>query len=856
MRQPFSDKQQGFFNFSDKAAKKTAALKVGGLSLDLLHRNGCNVCPLNKQDDTKHPQMKPSGSETPIIYMLGPAPSSQDDKRNQHFSGSIGHILRDRIPEKWLKHIRFNNCVRTRPPGKSAPGRVELECCRPSVADDIAATKPEAIFGFGPTPLNWLLQQHKISLWHGRRIPVTVGGHKCWFFPIMDPEFVLGTRRFTPREPTDYGSDMEFAFAFDLKRAFDIMEGELVEPVIHDADQVLSNIDLLTSVDDIENRIAQLYDEKVVGFDYETDRLRPYDKDARILSVALAGKERTFSFGIDHPQCRWSDQERRRIDRALEDFLYKAPCAKAAHHLAFEAEWTAVNFGRDSLRVNPWHDTESQAYLLDQRRGVLSLNLLSLIHFGIDLKGVTGDINTRKLASMPLPKVLQYNGVDAKYHRALYFKQKPLLKDQGLEELYPHQIERVITLVLTQTVGVPIDLKTTKELQDKYEGQLAKIETKLDADPDIQKFKRFKKTPYRPGAPQDVLYFCRKVLHEKLESSDEAALSEIKHPAIRATLRWRGINKALSTYVKPMLPESEVMFNHKLHPIISTTTVRTWRTSSEDPNIQNWPKHEKIAQEIRRQFHARRGYKIVAFDYAGIQARNVAMESLDKKLIDAFWSGYDIHSDWRDRTFKIYPDWYPGGYKAYKADEDAAKAYRQKAKNGFVFATFFGAWPKTTAQRLGVPVHVTEKLRKDFFREFPEIEKWHQRLERDYYENGYVTGLSGFKRWAPVSPNQLINSPIQADESIIVLDAMIRLSQMSEDLQACLEVHDDLTFHWPENRIDELAEKTITTMLDVPFEWARVVPIGVEASIGDTWGDLKKIGEFSSDTWKGGLWKK
>ncbi len=70
------------------------------------------------------------------------------------------------------------------------------------------------------------------------------------------------------------------------------------------------------------------------------------------------------------------------------------------------------------------------------------------------------------------------------------------------------------------------------------------------------------------------------------------------------------------------------------------------------------------------------------------------------------------------------------------------------------------------------------------------------------------------------------------------------------DLQPEINIHDDLTFvRMPEERMEELSETIITAMLDVPFSWAKVVPISVELSVGKNWLTMKDVGVFSSDKW-------
>jgi DNA polymerase I-like protein with 3'-5' exonuclease and polymerase domains len=245
---------------------------------------------------------------------------------------------------------------------------------------------------------------------------------------------------------------------------------------------------------------------------------------------------------------------------------------------------------------------------------------------------------------------------------------------------------------------------------------------------------------------------------------------------------------------------------------------------------------------------------VVAFDFAGIQARNVAMESKDKTLVKYFRERYDIHTDWMERIARHHPKWIKEGVKKLAKDKEVAKHYRQQAKNKFVFATFFGAGSKTTSGGLGVPESIGDILGREFKEEFPGVATWHKTLRMSYRELGYVTGLSGFRRRAPVAATEVINTPIQSDESVIVLDSLIRLTDMDDDrLVPNLEIHDDLTFIWDKDEVEELAEIVIRAMLSTSFEWAKIVPLGVEMSIGEDWASLEHVGEYYSDTWDGNV---
>lgn len=839
----------GFFHIEQKAKNNNAAM-ADGISIELLHRCECTACPLRLHHaELRHPNMQPFGTKKPLVYFLGEAPGADEDKQGKPFVGKAGSILRMRLEPEWLPLIRWNNVVRTRPPDNRDPTRAEMEACRPSIIRDIVATKPKAIFGFGNIPLKWATGQAKITIWRGRRFPIDVGGHKCWFFPMYHPSYIAHTRNWTPYGD-GYGSDLEFAFHMDLKKAFAALD-DLPDPIIYTKEKLLQNVRAIFDPDEAITAIRAAYTEPNCGLDYETTALRPFASEAKILSVGLATAAEAIAFPIDHSQCTWSEKDKVRVWNEFETFLYEAPCRKIAHHLPFEMEWSAFFFGSECLHRGNWGCSESQAYILDERSdkagGGRSLDFLFLQNFGLSLKAITGNLDRLNLDKAPLPKVLEYNALDAKGHRLLFRKQTKTLEAEGLQQVYEYQLHRSPSIVLSQIGGVPTNAKETERLYSKYRNKLIKIEAEIAELKAAKRFRQLTSHDYRPSAIKDVMLICRRVLNEPVEKADEASLATLKkHPIIRLTLAWRKTNKLLSTYIIPLRPDSPHMFPDKrIHPLTLITSTDTWRTSQEDPNCQNWPTRDRIAKEVRRQIEAAAGWKIISIDYASIQARNVAMETKDQTLVDAFWNDYDIHADWRDRIQKEYPQWMS---KAERNDPDAMKLFRNVAKNGIVFPSFFGAQVKKVAKVLKIPEKEAANLHRDFWREFPDIKQWHERIHEHYKEHGYVTGLSGFRRRYPISPNQLINAPIQADEALIVCESMYRLSKTNDDyLQAMLEIHDDLTFLVPNKKVDHLIDIITREMTRPVFDWFNV-PIVCEVKIGQNWGEMEELKEkFSSE---------
>lgn len=856
---------------------------------DFHYRRGCDACPLRKQQ----PKVDPYGAKTPTVYMLGEAPGRDEVKEGRPFVGVAGKMLRKHLPKRWDddKLLRWNNCLMSRPPDNRTPTPAELASCRGYLEDDILMARPPYIFGFGVVPLSWFgIAEAGITAWAGRYLPVQVEDHTCWYFPMMHPSFVNRSVDEAYRESRDhFKSEIEFAFHQHLKQAFKLIDSDaLGTPVVHGRSEAMTGIAWPTrhdrdSANQIVKFIESLYDEDVVGLDYETNAIRPYDSSilrpdhpkAKILSVALSGSQGTMAWPIRHREASWAREDLSMIEDAYTNFLEKSKCYKVAHNLQFEFEWTAQFYGKPLIRTPYWGDSMSQAYILDERPGSssgpgpFSLDWLTKQYFGFSIKAMN-PVDRANLDGTSLREVLPYNGCDAKYHREVYLKQRERLKREGLVPVYKEHMRRVRAAVFTAMRGMPVNLDTNERLTEKYTKKRDAIYQEILKLPEAKEFFASKGKDIRPGSNPDCLFLLDKVLpakavkkardkHGAIVNAAEGTLSRVDHPITKLILDWRKQNKVISTYLHPMREDSPLIFDDGLlHPVTQTTTTRTWRTSSDGPNYQNWNKRDPERREVREQVEPgkRNGklYVVVSFDYAGIQARNVAMESKDPGLVEAFRTRYDIHSDWTEQMARINPSWFVEGVKELAKDKKLFKAYRNRIKNEFVFPSFFGAKGTTVAHYMGVDDDVGVKLQKMFWGRFGGVFDWHESLFHNYRKHGYVAGLSGFRRRAPISPNELINTPIQGDEAVIVCDAMARLCELRQPaLQPNMEIHDDLTFIWPEDKVDEYARMVLDIMLNCPFEWAQIVPLGVEFSVGPNWFNQKPVGEYFTDTWKGEL---
>ena len=483
-------------------------------------------------------------------------------------------------------------------------------------------------------------------------------------------------------------------------------------------------------------------------------------------------------------------------------------------------------------------------------------------YFGFNLKKLAG-VDRKKLEETPLEAVLLYNAPDARYHCLLWEQQDARIEAEGLREAADLAQRRVPTCVLTQLRGLVVDQIEVKRLQTKYEKVINKTIADIAALPVVREFRSKKGKEFKPLSNPDVLFILKDMLHrnevivenkftKKREyRADESVLEQIDHPIAKLLLQLRQFNKRKSTYVDPLSIDHEdsvVYPDGLVHAQFNTTFSEGGRLSVESPSLQNYPKRDTEAKEVRKPVVAPPGCVVLAFDQGQVEARVIAMFTKDKSFCKALWERYDVHHEWAERLAYAYPR-RVGGKDKLK-DKKVMKTFRTDVKNQWTFPLFYGAKLESVAGYLDMPVDTVRPLYNEFWKQFAGVKSWQEKQVELYKERGYTECLTGRRRHGPLSLNQILNSPVQGTAAELIMSSMSRLSETGNpELQPELNIHDDLTFvRVPIKRVDDIAERVITEMLNMPFSWVNV-PLTVEMSMGPNWLELEEVGTFSSDEW-------
>lgn len=818
----------------------------------------------------RHPHMLPTGSKTPEVLILGEAPGEDEDRSGQQFVGRSGEIIRPLVEDRGVE-VAWDNVCRTRPvDGKGrnrAPTFQEIECYRPSVTESIERLKPKAIIAAGGVPFNWAFGSgFRMSTARGRRFPLRVGSHVCWLYPVMHPAWVLRVRDQKGGAKSVPGEEHVKDFEDDVARAFDDL-ADLPPPPVEDLSRFHEGVVCTHDPGVIKKWLRDCEAlGKLVGLDYEANCLRPYEANARALSVGLSAPGLgTLVFPIAHPGARWASQQDA-IDamRSLERFITKAPCPVTAHNLATELEWSVHLYGHKVLRCRRWHDTMAAAYILDERKGGHSLDFLTCLRWGFRIKKLS-DVDRKALERTPLDEVLEYNGPDAKYCRRLHWEQKKDLEANGQWGTYTEFVDRVPSAVFAMAEGLPRDERVILQFSEELGTKIEKAARRFQQDPRVVEYaERYGRL--EPSSPQQLAHFfkdfCGRMegLRGTTYSTDERALSAMKDlPAARLALAHRKLSKLRGTYVDALRKDtknSEVFPDGRLHCRIHYVNneeggTDTTRTAISDPSLQNFPIREN--PWIRKMSAPGPGRVVVAVDMAQLEYRGYAIYTKDKVLVDSCWTGWDVHMHWAKRIREEHPPAFEKYLEAADGDDKAAmKAFRGRMKSLWVFSALYKSGWRSRALNIGLPDDVARSLDREMWEMLGGVKTWHEEQIEFYRQHRYVEYLDGTRRHSPLNANQIVNAPVQGYCSGIVCNAWNRLNKFALKnkypwLSPTLNIHDDLSFFWmPERELKHALPVIVREMVLCPFKPVQIVPLAVEVKVGPSWGDLTEIGRYCS----------
>ncbi len=308
-----------------------------------------------------------------------------------------------------------------------------------------------------------------------------------------------------------------------------------------------------------------------------------------------------------------------------------------------------------------------------------------------------------------------------------------------------------------------------------------------------------------------------------------------KHPIINYILEYRQLSKLNSTYVTGLL--NVVDADGRIHTYFRQKETRTGRISSIEPNMQNIPVRTELGRELRKFFIAEKGCSLVDADYSQIELRVLASIAEDKRMIEAFKNGDDIHTITASEVFDV-------------PVESVSSIMRSRAK-AVNFGIVYGIGAFSLSQDIGVTVAEADSYIKNYLDTYKGVRQYMEDIKETGEKEGYVKTMYGRRRFVPElqSTNKMtkaagvriaLNTPIQGTAADIIKLAMIKVynSLKEEGLSSklILQVHDELIVEAVEGEIE--AVKAILER-DMQGVANMAVELLAEAHNGANWLEAK-----------------
>jgi DNA polymerase-1 len=285
---------------------------------------------------------------------------------------------------------------------------------------------------------------------------------------------------------------------------------------------------------------------------------------------------------------------------------------------------------------------------------------------------------------------------------------------------------------------------------------------------------------------------------------DDKALSSMDHPLATAIINSKRATKWQHGYCDNFLSNMDA--DGRVHPVINTMAARTARFSVQNPALQTCPPGVKgclLAEE---------GEVTVALDYNSQELRIGAALSGDRRMIEAFSKGLDLH----------------------QITADAAGVSRDIGKMGNYLIVYGGGW-RALVEQAGIDEETARRVIHATKVSYPDLEAFGRYCASEARSRGYITTSSGRRLYVDRDRGySAINYRLQSDARDMTVGGMLKLNQYERE-HLRMAVHDELLFSFRATSAEKAAQRVAAKMAG----HKNGVDFPVEIKIGSqSWGSL------------------
>lgn len=640
----------------------------------------------------------------------------------------------------------------------------------------------------------------------------------------------------------------------------------------------MENYRCVTSVQEIQQYIGNA---AVVAFDYETAPDEPYRIEEKaaldpakshIVGCSFSAKEHT---GIYVPVAHKIGRNMDGIVffRFLQNFLTNKNIVKVAHNIAFES---AISCQRDIVIQPPVYDTICAAQMtLKSNYAFRKLADSGLKKLAEELcherlptfSDVTNGRQFDELDAQDA-ETIHYGCADSDFALRLYHIFNNwfdcfLPKHRYLVE----QIESPTSVYLGMMKhnGVPVNVDLMKVRQQEAGEQMEYIRNEIAmCIGDISIGANCSTKAFKEYLYQTLQLPVMKVTASNKEAADDASMILLKEwcdanrpelsPLFTLVQEYRKWSKIKSTYIDGYLKFRNAATG-KIHPDFFALSTETGRMNCRNPNLQNCPRKSNDPIGVRNFIQAPENHLILSLDFSQIELRVGAFYCRDKTMMKTYQNGGDIHAA---TTSVIFGCTYAEAQNKHRPEY---KEQRTIAKN-VNFGTFYGLFPKglqsTLKFKAGVEKSIPEceEIIRNLKAGYPALTVWQNETKMTAKQKLYTETWLGRRRYLPnirsdnwglqsFAERCALNTPIQGTAADILKLAIVRILEglpLRPWLRPILQIHDELTFLIPKDRLQETVAFVKGCMEQQPFPEFDL-PLVAEASAGESFGNLEELEE-------------
>ena len=445
-----------------------------------------------------------------------------------------------------------------------------------------------------------------------------------------------------------------------------------------------------------------------------------------------------------------------------------------------------------------------------------------------------------------------------------------------------------LALSKVETDGIRIDTEYLQRIKQESQAETNRL---MEECRQMDEYKMLVKkfgAQTNIGSDDQVRWLCEE-LELEIEgrtktgqmSLSASSLAECDNPFIVARGQIKGMDKAIGTFLKGV--ENSTDRNGYLHSSFNLHTVNTYRSSSTNPNFQNFPKRKPtMAKLVRTAFIPREEHQLLEVDYGGQEVKLALCYHDDPMMRKYLCEGHgDMHRDVAKEVYMLTDEQMEVGHPN-------SRPVRDVSKNSGTFPEFYGSYWRDVSRSLwnairdrnlmttqGVSLY--KHLRSKGIRElgsgidrpeprtfqehicnwekmfwnyrFPVYKKWRLDTTASYLKKGYIEYLTGFRVHGILRRNQTFNFPVQGAAFHVLLYSLIclvRELKRRKMRSLCIgQIHDSMVCDVYCDELEEFKELLNECMLVKTREfypWTAQTPLEIDLSIappGGSWWDCK-----------------